>query len=333
MANVSPTGRVKVGEITGNLAIMIRFQDRVGVFRATVPLGATVGELPVPRNFIDELVFQKLQTLGLPPAESCDDQTFMRRTAVHIAGRLPRLNETRAFLADPDPGKREKWVDSLLAGPGYADYFANKWSAILRNKRRRYYARGNYVFHEWIRRSLDVNKPYDQFSREIVTASGEMGRNPPVAWYREASDATQQVEDTAQIFLGIRLQCARCHHHPLEKWSQSDYYGFAAFFSRVSRKKGIQPAEETIFHKRGTAVATNPKTKRPLRPTPLGGSPLQLSPDQDPREALANWMTARDNPFFARMVVNRYWKHFFGRGWSSPRTTCASPIRPPIQSC
>ena len=318
MAKVSPAGLVQVEEITGDLAVMLRFQDRVDVFRATVPLGATVEALPVPRNFIDELVFQKLQTLGLPPAEGCDDQTFMRRTAVHIAGRLPRLNETRAFLDDSDPDKREKWIDSLLADPGYADYFANKWSSILRNKRRRYYARGNYVFHDWIRRSLNANKPYDQFSREIVTASGEMGRNPPVAWYREASDTTQQVEDTAQIFLGIRLQCARCHHHPLEKWSQSDYYGFAAFFSRVSRKKGFQPGEETIFHERGTAVATDPKTKRPLKPTPLGGSALRLTPDQDPRKALANWMTARDNPFFARMVVNRYWKHFFGRGLVEP---------------
>ncbi len=318
MGQISPTGLLRVGEVTGNLAVMIRFQDRVDVFRATVPLGARVEELPVPRNFIDELVFQKLRILGLPPAESCDDQTFMRRTAIHIAGRLPRLDETRAFLADLDSGKREKWVEVLLAGPGYADYFANKWSAILRNKRRRYYARGNYVFHDWIRRSLDTNKPYDQFSREIVTASGEMGRNPPVAWYREASDATQQVEDTAQIFLGIRLQCARCHHHPLEKWSQRDYYGFAAFFSRVSRKKGTQPGEETVFHERGTAVATNPKTKRPQKPTPLGGSALQLSPDQDPREALADWMTSRDNPFFARMVANRYWKHFFGRGLVEP---------------
>ena len=318
MAEVSPTGLVRIGEVLGDLAVMIRFQDRVDVFRATVPLGAAVEKLPVPRNFIDELVFQKLRTLGLPPSESCDDQTFMRRTAIHIAGRLPELEETQAFLADSDPGKREKWVDSLLAGPGYADYFANKWSAILRNKRRRYYARGNYVFHDWIRRSLEANKPYDQFSREIVTASGEMGRNPPVAWYREASDATQQVEDTAQVFLGIRLQCARCHHHPLEKWSQGDYYGFAAFFSRVSRKKGTQPGEETIFHERGTAVATNPKTRRPLRPTPLGGSVLQLSSDQDPREALADWMTSRDNPFFARMVANRYWKHFFGRGLVEP---------------
>ncbi len=318
MAEVSPTGLVQIGEVMGNLAIMMRFQDRVDVFRATVPLGAAVGELPAPRNYIDQLVFQKLRTLGLPPAESCDDQTFMRRTAIHIAGRLPRLDETRAFLDNPDADKREKWVDSLLAGPDYADYFANKWSAILRNKRRRYYARGNYVFHDWIRRSLDANKPYDQFAREIVTASGEMGRNPPVAWYREASDATQQVEDTAQVFLGIRLQCARCHHHPLEKWSQRDYYGFAAFFSRVSRKKGSQPGEETIFHERGTAVATDPKTRQPLAPTPLGGSALELSPDQDPREVLADWMTSRDNPFFARMVANRYWKHFFGRGLVEP---------------
>ena len=319
MADVSSAGLLRVGEVTGQLAIMIRFQDRVDVFRATVPLGAPVEELPAPRNFIDELVFQRLRILGLPPSETCNDETFLRRSTLDIVGRLPRPDEIRTFLDELDPNKREKWVDSLLASPDYADYFANKWSALLRNKRRgASYARGNYLFHAWIRRSLQANKPYDQFAREVVTASGEIGRNPPVAWYREVSDTAQQVEDTSQIFLGVRLQCARCHHHPAEKWSQYDYYGFAAFFSRVTRKKGVQRGEEIVFHDPGPAGANHPRTGQPIKPTPLGASSLELSPDRDPRQALVDWMTASDNPFFARMVVNRYWKHFLGRGLIEP---------------
>ena len=153
----------------------------------------------------------------------------------------------------PSPAKRDKWIDTLLDSTDYADYFANKWSAILRNKRRtETYARGTRIFHDWIRDSLHENKPYDQFVRQLLTATGEIGQNPPVAWYREVKDTNEQVEDTAQLFLGLRIQCARCHHHPFEKWSQQDYYGFAAFFSRMRRKPGAQFGEERIVYNRGT---------------------------------------------------------------------------------
>lgn len=319
MATSGNSGHVKLFEQPGDVAVMIRYQARVAVFRATVPLGAPVENLPAPKNFIDELVFNKLKTVGMPPSEVCDDVTFLRRSAIDIAGRLPAPDETKKFLADKDPAKRDKWIDSLLNSGAYADYFANKWSALLRNKRTApTHVRGTYAFYTWIRDSLMENKPYDQFARDIVAASGEISQNPAVAWYRQVRDSTAQLEDTAQLFLGTRLQCAQCHHHPFEKWSQQDYYGFAAFFTQVGRKPGTQPGEEMIFHKRGKATATNKKTKQAVAPAGLGAKPFELPPDEDPRQALADWMSSKDNPFFAQSLVNRYWKHFFNRGLVEP---------------
>ena len=319
MAEASITGLITVREQTGDVAVMVRYQANVGVFRATIPLGAPVDNLPVARNFIDELVFKKLTTLGLPPSEACDDPTFIRRITLDIAGRLPTPEETKAFLANPSGDKRDGWIETLLASTEYADYFANKWSAILRNKRRdERYMRGTYAFHAWIRDSLYANKPYDRFVREILTATGDIGQNPPVAWYRSVRKSEDQLQDTAQLFLGVRMHCARCHHHPFDKWSQNDYYGLAAFFSQVGRKQGAQPGEERIYHKRGLASAKNPRTKLDVRPAGLDVPPVELDPDRDPRQALVDWMAAKDNPFFARMLVNRYWKHFFGRGLVEP---------------
>jgi hypothetical protein len=319
MAEVSVTGLVTTAKLTGSVAVMARYQGHVGVFRATVPLGIEVTSVPPSRNFIDDLVFKKLQALGLPPSTACDDATFLRRVTIDLAGRLPTLEESRQFLADQDPAKREKWVDRLLDSTDYAEFFANKWSAILRNKR------GNdtdkaatFAFYDWIRESLHQNKPYNQFVHEILAATGEPGRTPTAAWYREVSDASAQVEDTAQLFLGLRIQCARCHHHPFEKWSQQDYYGFQAFFSQVGRKKGHMNGYDRIYHKYGVAKARNPKTGAEVKPTGLGGEPLDIPPDADPRDELARWMADPQNPFFAKALVNRYWNHFFSRGLVDP---------------
>ncbi|MBI2826415.1 MAG: DUF1549 domain-containing protein [Planctomycetia bacterium] len=319
MAECSTRGLVKTLDLTGDVAVMARYQGHVAVFRAHVPLGVKVDNLPPSKNFVDELVFSKLKTLGVPPSPLCDDATYIRRAMVDIAGRLPTLDETRQFLADSDPAKRDKLIDRVLDSGDYADYFANKWNAVLRNRRQNpNYMHGTYAFHEWIRESLYANKPYDQFVREILAASGEIGENPPVAWYREVKDVNQQVEDCAQLFLGLRIQCARCHHHPFEAWSQRDYYGFSAFFSQIARKAGNQQDEPRVYHKRGVAQATNPKTNERLKPTGLGAAPVEVSADRDPREALVDWMAAPENPFFAKALVNRYWKHFFSRGIVDP---------------
>jgi hypothetical protein len=319
MAEVGPTGLVRTLDLTGDVSIMARYQGSVAVFQATIPLGAAVDQLPPGKNFIDELVFKKLKTLGLPPSPVCDDATFIRRATIDIAGRLPTTDETNALLADASPDKRDRLVDRLLASPDYADYFANKWNAVVRNRRQQAsYIHGTYNFHAWIRDSLYQNMPYDEFVRSILAASGEVSDHPPVAWYREVKDVEQQVEDSAQLFLGLRIQCARCHHHPFEKWSQRDYYGFGAFFSQVARKPGIGVDEQIIFHRRGQAGMNNPKTGERLKPTGLGAAPIDVQPERDPRHALVDWMTTPDNPFFARALVNRYWKHFFGRGIVEP---------------
>ncbi len=319
MARTGETGEVRMFDQPGDVAVMVRYQGKVSVFRATIPLGAPVESLPAPRNFIDELVFNKLRAIGLPPSEPCDDATFIRRVTLDIAGRLPTVDETRRFLDDKDAAKRDKLIDGLLDSPDYAEYFANKWSALLRNKRSApTQMRGTYAFWNWVRDALHENKPYDRFVGELLTASGDVIENPPVAWYRQVREPHTEMEDVAQLFLGTRLQCAQCHHHPYERWSQQDYYGLTAFFTQVARKNSGQPGEEIVFARRAMPAATNKKTKQPVGPAGLGAEPVKLTPDDDAREALAGWMTRADNPFFAKSLVNRYWKHFFNRALVEP---------------
>ena len=213
----------------------------------------------------------------------------------------------------------------MLESREYADTFANKWNMVLRNKKRAGDdLSGTYAFYQWIWSSLYENKPYDQFVSEILTASGQKDFNPAVVWYREVDQVNEQVEDTAQLFLGLRIQCARCHHHPFEKWSQNDYYGLAAFFSRVGKKNPPSTIAQTnkreyrIIHKEGVATAKNPRNGQNLKPTGLGTGELNIPADRDPRVFLAEWISDKENPFFARALVNRYWKHFFSRGIVEP---------------
>ena len=308
--------------LSGTVAVMARYQSQVAVFRASLPLDTPAEALPSPesfvRTFVDRHVLDGLVALRLPPSPVCDDATFIRRVTLDIAGRLPTLDETEAFLADADASKRDRLIDTLLAGPDYPDHFAMKWSAILRNKRTNddLHRHGSYTFHDWIRRQIDDNVPYAEIVRGVLAASGEAGENPAVIWFRQVNDINQQVEDASQLFLGLRLQCARCHHHPFESWGTEDYFQLAAFFSRVGRKPGLQPGEDRIFHQRGVAEAAGPKGSH--RAAVLGGEPAALAVDDDPRTALVDWLTTPDNPYFARALVNRYWKHFFGRGLVDP---------------
>lgn len=289
MAETDETGRVQLYDLPGDVAVMVRYQGKVSTFRATVPLGAPVDKLPPSRGFVDDLVFAKLKTIGMPPSDIADDGTFIRRVTLDICGRLPTATEMKEFMASKDANKRSTLIDRLLDSPEYAEYFANKWSGLLRNQRTQpTYARGSYLFFSWIRDSIADNKPYDQFVREVVAASGDLDQHPPVAWYRQVKDMKQQMEDVAQLFLGTRMQCAQCHHHPFEKWSQQDYYGFAAFFANVGRKPSGFKDEELIYPKRGVAQATNIRSKELVTPTSLGNPSLKLKPEDDPRQALAD---------------------------------------------
>lgn len=323
MAIPNGSGRITVEDVPGEVAIMVRFQGQVGVFRAIIPQGLPVPSTPPENNFIDTLVFSRLQQLGIPPAPLCDDQTFIRRVSIDLTGRLPSPQETRQFAEDPSPGKRNALIDRLVNSPGYADYFANKWSAVLRNKRRQATdIQYTYRFHGWIRRALRENMPYDQFVRSVLTATGDSETNPPTAWFREVTTSTQQMEDVAQLFLGMRLACAKCHHHPFERWSQQDYYGFEAFFSQVALKNSRYNPQvnqpDAVYVKAEVPRSRNPRTQQDVPPTGLGGTPLEISRYDDARQHLVDWMAAPDNPFFAKALVNRYWKHFLGHGIVDP---------------
>ena len=320
LAEVSEEGVIQVHDIPGKVAVMVRYQGRVTVHNASIPLGEpTTDPLPEPGNFIDEWVLANLQSIGMPISDECDDATFLRRVSLDIAGRLPTLAETRQFLSDEDPEKRSVAIDRLLQGGDYADYFANKWTALLKNRRDEASdITSNFAFHAWIRDSLLANKPYDQLVRELLAASGTVLGNPPVAWYKRVKEPKQQMEDVAQLFLGVRMQCAQCHHHPFESWSQADYYSLSAFFTQIGRKPTAVRGEDMIFHQRGMAQAKNPITGEVLRPVALGDSVGEIPPDADPRLRLADWMGDANNPFFAKALVNRYWKHFFSQGLIEP---------------
>ena len=318
-AEVDAAGMVHLGEIPGGVAVMVRFQGNVAVATITIPRGAPLRDLPEPRNFIDTLVFERCREVGVPLSAECDDATFQRRVTLDITGGIPTADAAAEFLTNASPDKRDRLIESLLASSAYADWFANKWTALLKNRRDDASDTvSNFAFHSWIRDGLLANKPYDRFVRELLAATGTIVENPPVAWYKRVKEPKEQLEDVAQLFLGVRIQCAQCHHHPFERWSQDDYHGLAAYFSQVGRRPTSTRGEDLIFHKRGVAAFTNPKSGARITPSALGTPEPTIPADEDPRLRLADWLVRADNPFFARALVNRYWKHFLGRGLIEP---------------
>jgi hypothetical protein len=310
MAEVTEEGLVKTLDLAGEVAIMARYQGQVATFRSTIPLGAPTDSIPGPNNYIDENVFAKLNVLGIPASDVCDDATFLRRVSIDITGGVPSESEVKAFLENTDPDKRAKVVDRLLDSPAYADYFANKWNLVLRNKNPRAgEEEATFAFYRWIWDSVYENKPYDEFVTDILTASGNVRFNPPVVWYRQVATPEERVEDTAQLFLGLRIQCARCHHHPFEKWSQNDYYSFKAFFNRIGTKNQVARqqffAQAELFHNVGTATDKNPRSGTTLKPAGLGTEPFEIPDERDPRAYLADWMSSPENPFFETLLFSR----------------------------
>jgi hypothetical protein len=326
VAAVADGGMVETRTLSGQAAVMARYQSQVAVFRATVPLGKPIETYPefASSNIIDAAALKQWKALGLVPSEACTDSEFIRRASLDITGTLPTAAEVKAFAADPAPDKRAKLVDRLIDRPEYASFFAVKWADVLRNKRdnKEDYQHGTFGFYDWIRENLERNTPYDQFVRGILAASGTPETAPPVQWYRGLRQTDAFVDDTAQVFLGMRLQCAKCHHHPFEKWSEDDYYGFAAFFARIGRKPSSQGklagrGDEVIFASRSGSVK-QPKTGKVMTPKGLGTDVVPVPPGADPRQKLVDWMADPKNPYFAKALVNRYWAHFFGRGVAEP---------------
>ena len=329
ISDVDKTGLIQTHRRSGLFAVMVRFGGEIGVFRGTVPFRESTAasnlDLPSPKSDVDRSLIAQWRRLNIQPSPSADDNTFIRRASIDVCGTLPTVDEVTQFVADNRKDKRKRLIDRLLERPEYASYFALKWADVLQNRGRGYSTskqrRGTALFSAWIRDSLAENKPYDQFVAEIITATGSQQENPPAIWYRSVRTTQDYVESIAQAFLGVRIQCAQCHHHPAERWSQADYYGLAAVFARVGRKGGFSDAEvptnETLFLKRVGEVR-HPRTNQVMSPRPLGGPDFKLAPFDDPRRALASWMTAKENPFFARTLVNRLWAHFMGRGVIHP---------------
>jgi hypothetical protein len=317
VATVNEDGVVRSGEEKGEAVVMARFQGEVGTFRAILPHGSPLADIPgfTPNNYIDEHVRTKWKQLGLLPSPLADDATFLRRVTIDLCGRLPTVEESRAFLADNSPDKRRLLIDRLLESPDYPAYFALRWGSILRNSNLAGSEQAAYAFHNWIKDLIARNRPYDEMVRGIVAAAGEWQDAPAINWYWQSRDDQlhQVTADTAQVFLGLRLQCARCHHHPYERWGQADYFGLAGFFTRLGRKGFGQPppyfASATV-----TTGERNPLTGKAPEPKYLDGPEAKFGPDEDPRHGLVDWMAKPDNPFFARVFVNRLWGHFLGRG-------------------
>jgi hypothetical protein len=335
--SVDTSGRVTVGDRRGVAAVMARFGEQIATFRATVPFAERAKDLAeaqaaldklepsIANTKINQMLIRQWRRLGIVPSPMVDDAAFLRRATIDICGTLPTAEELAAFLSDTRADKRVRLIDRLLERPEYASYFALKWADILRNRGSGYSTSqqraGTALFASWIRDSFAANKRYDCFVTEILTASGRQNENPPTVWYRTVRKAPEFVESVAQAFLGVRVQCAQCHHHPTERWSTTDYFGLAAVFSQVGRKGGFAdaevPTDESIFVKDHGEVR-DPRTGRTVRPRPLGGTELPLKSGDDPRESLARWMTRADNPFFARTMANRLWAHFLGRGIVHP---------------
>jgi hypothetical protein len=321
VAAVDGDGLVRTLGQAGEAAVMARYMGQVTVFRALVPLGKPIPHYPdFPAfNYIDELALARWKQLGIVPSDLCSDGEFIRRLHLDLCGRLPTPEEVRAFLADPGKDRRARLIDRLLDDRDYAAYFALRWGSVLRNASLAGSEQAAYAFHDWIRDMVARNRPYDEFVRGIVAASGEWQDAPAVNWYWQMRDDQlhQPVADTAQVFLGLRLQCAKCHHHPYERWSQEDYFGLAGFFSRLGRK-GLGEPPPYFASRTRTTGEINPRTGKPIEPKLLDGPYLDIPKDEDPRHRLVDWMARPDNPFFARALVNRLWGHLMGRGLVDP---------------
>ncbi|MBX9790892.1 MAG: DUF1549 and DUF1553 domain-containing protein [Pirellulales bacterium] len=326
IVSVDAAGVVRAGQLAGEATIMARYMNNIATWNTAIPLEGSVDEslyarLPVA-NFIDPLVWDKLRQLRITPSGVCDDATFLRRAHLDVIGRLPTPDEVRAFLADTAADKRAHLIVRLLERPEYADYWANKWADLLRPNPYRVGIKATLSLDTWLRDAFRENRPYDRFVRELVTAQGSTWRNGAVTVFRDRREPDEIVTLVSQLFLGIRLECAKCHHHPFEVWGQDDFYGLAAYFSRIGRKgTGLSPpisgGEEIVFTADSGSVS-HPLSGAVVEPKPLFGSARAIEKGGDPRDALVDWMVADERGYFAKAAANRVWAELMGRGLVDP---------------
>ncbi len=317
VVSVTPEGLVSVKR-TGEVNIMVRSLGAVGVGRLAIVLRPALRQVPklARNNYIDDLVFEKLVRLRLLPSPVSTDSEFIRRVYLDVIGTLPRAEEVRSFLADKSPEKRERLVDSLFKRPEYADFWSLKYGDLFTNSPQFLY-NGTAYYQSWLRESVAQNKPYDQFVRELMTSSGGTYQALPTNFYTVQKKPEDMATFVSQTFLGVSLECARCHDHPSEKWKRDDFMGLAAFFSQVKFKAGARNNERFLYIDPEKEFQ-HPQTKQVVAAKFLGDAFADFQPLEDRRASLADWLTSPKNPYFAKATANRIWKELMGRGLVEP---------------
>jgi len=320
VAQVDHTGLAEIGEVPGEAAITINYMGQITAARLLVPYS---GSSPIERpahysagNPIDDLVWSRLEKMRIGPSGPVEDAVFLRRLYVTTIGTLPTSEEVSRFLADKDTNKRETMVDQVLLRREYADYWAQRWSDILMANPDTLGDRGAYELHRWLRLQMATNRPSDEWVYELLTATGNSGSHGPVNFFRGQRTPEELTRTVSQALLGIRMDCAQCHHHPFEIWGQEDFYGLAGYFTGLQRTS-LGESREFIFHA-GHKPTKIPVKEIPVVTRPPGGPDLPLDQQADPRAHLADWVTSKDNPFFAKLLANRIWKQLMGRALVEP---------------
>lgn len=309
-------GLMTATDVPGEAAILVRYLDQVAVCRITLPRPNASSSRLNEHNFIDKHVSDKLIRLSIPPSGPINDSTFLRRVSLDLIGTLPTADEARRFLSDAAPDKRTRLIDELLQRPEYADYWAMKWADLLRADKIKVTPQGAVGITRWLRSKLAANQPFDQFAREILTVQGPIQAESPAAFFKALDTPEVAARSVSQLFLGVRIECAQCHHHPSERWSQDDYAGLVGFFTGLTVKR-LPNGTEAIVAKAGSDHK-HPRTGELVKARGLGASPTDFQGTTDRRQVFAQWMTHHDNPFFAKAIVNRTWAHYFGRGLVEP---------------
>ncbi len=328
-ATVDHHGKITAGKVPGENSVIVRYVDQVSAVRVVIPPDQLLPESDYAalkvNNKIDELAYGRFRELGLFPSEPCTDSEFIRRATLDTIGRLPTVEETNQFLTNKAPDKRAQWVATLLSDENrfdYANYWATKWGDLLRPNTQRVGVKPVYLLDDWIRQKFQVNTPWDEFVTEMLSASGSTHQYGPVAVIRDKREPADMAEFISQIFLGVRLNCAKCHHHPSEKWSQDDYYSMAAFFGSMKRKgQGISApisGEPEFWWFQPGGTVKHPVSEAVMKPRAPDGTEFGDTGETDPRTILAGWITKPENPFFARAMVNRIWAELLGKGLVDP---------------
>ncbi|MFT5468198.1 MAG: hypothetical protein ACI8UO_003306 [Verrucomicrobiales bacterium] len=320
MADVDEDGMVTTGDVVGQSAVMARFSGQVAVFQALIPRPHDAADTEFPNlpkhNFIDELVDANLRRLNLHPSGLVDDETYLRRVYLDLIGRLPTSDEVRDYLKNASPDKRAKLADTLLERPEYADLAAMRWADVLRVERGALGHRDAFAYYSWIHEAMVENRPLDEFVQQLLTASGPLSDAPAGHFFRISSKSGETSAAAAQAFLGVRITCAECHQHPYDQWTQQDYHGLRAYFEPVKPK----PISATQFalHIKSKPTVKHPRTSNPVHAYPLGEVMPEEGAEGDVRDELASWLTAPENPWFAKNLANRIWAQFVGRGLIDP---------------